>query len=166
MTEPTRGSTAQYARHRRAKGLHGVSRQSVENALADGRITRDPKDNKIVFAQADADWEKNTDPTRHAPKRNSDALSKSKEKKAEYDARTAQLDFERKSGELVRVKDVERQWFDLCRRTRDRLMSLPARVAAVVAAESSAREVEQILEAEMREALEALDENTTNGKGD
>ncbi len=148
-----------YARHRRAAGLGGVTRQSVETALADGRIHLE-EDGKIDPERADADWEANTDPVRRSSANTK--LADARAEKALVDVARARLDLEERQGELVPFKRISREWFDLTRRTRDRLLTVGARLAGEVAAETDARVVERRIDDEIREALSALSEN---GKG-
>lgn len=151
----------EYARHRRAKGLGGVTRQSVENALGDGRIHLE-EDGKIDPVRADREWEENTDPVKRSAA--SGQLANARAAKATMEARIAQLNYEERQGELVKVAKIERKWFELTRRTRDRLMTVGARLAGEVAAETDARVVESRIDEEIRDALSALTENG-NGEG-
>ncbi len=150
---------AAYARHRRAKGYVGVSRQSVETALADGRIHLE-EDGKVDPVRADADWEANTDPVRRSGANTK--LADARAEKAMLEARKARLDLDEREGKLVPFKRISREWFDLTRRTRDRLLTVGARLAGEIAAETDARVVERRIDDEIREALSALSEN---GKG-
>jgi phage terminase Nu1 subunit (DNA packaging protein) len=70
-----------------------------------------------------------------------------------YRARLRQLEYESRAGTFVRAEDVAHRWFELARTTRVRLMSIPARVAASIAATSDVHEVRTRLEDEIRSAL-------------
>ena len=71
-------------------------------------------------------------------------------------ARMAKLDLDERIGELVKSADVKVAAFNTARIVRDRLMVLPHRLAAVLAAETDADRTEKILEGELRKALEEL----------
>ncbi|HSF96400.1 MAG TPA: hypothetical protein VLA52_15345 [Thermohalobaculum sp.] len=60
------------------------------------------------------------------------------------------------AGKFVDVDDVEVAAFNRARVVRDSLLNIPDRLAAVLAAESDAREVHALLSAEIRQALEEL----------
>lgn len=154
-------SQAAYARSRRERGLTGTTRQSVERALADGRIHTE-EDGKLDPERCDREWEANTDPL----KRNATSakLAGARAEEAEIRARRARLDLDEREGKLVAVATIERSWFELTRRTRDRLMTVAARLAGEIAAETDARVCERRIDEEIREALSALVPGT-NGKG-
>jgi len=59
-------------------------------------------------------------------------------------------------GELVSRADIEAQWFKVGRQTRDALQNIPARIAGLVAAEKKQTKCFEILEREIRQALEGL----------
>lgn len=169
-----------YANHRKANGLRGTSHVAVLNAIKDGRLSapavrRNGRGWVIDPALADAQWAGRTDPnerggapiTASALPPSSDApsqsLSKSvpalvvsKQIKAAYDARLAQLEFQRKSGELVPVAEVKAQAFALARSVRDGLMGIPDRLAPMLAATQDARQVHHLLSEEIRVALRVL----------
>ncbi len=153
---------AAYARSRRARGLSGKTRQAVENALADGRIHLEA-DGKIDPDRADREWTANTDPARR-----SDANTKMADARADravVEAKRARLDLEEREGKLVNLAVADRRWFELTRRTRDRLLTVAARLAGELAAETDAREVEQRIDGEIREALAGLAQGEMNGNG-
>ena len=74
----------------------------------------------------------------------------------EQRARLSQLECERLEGTLVVAADMEKAIFELARKTRDALLNIPARLAAILAAESDRKRVEEMLDIEMRKALEEL----------
>lgn len=81
-----------------------------------------------------------------------DALTKDKY----YAAALKKLDLDQKNGIVVLKMDVEKESFECARQVRDALQNIPARIAAVVAAMTKESEVEKILDAEIRQSLEAL----------
>ena len=154
-------SQAAYARSRRERGLVGITRQSVERALADGRIHLE-EDGKIDPERCDREWEANTDPVKRSAANTK--LADARAEKVMLEARRARLDLDEREGKLVAVATIERSWFELTRRTRDRLMTVAARLAGEIAAETDARVCERRIDEEIRGALSALVPGT-NGKG-
>jgi transcriptional regulator with XRE-family HTH domain len=75
---------------------------------------------------------------------------------AVFRARLRQLEFEVKSGALVRADDVSNRWFERARAVRDRLLSIPVRLAPEVAAMTDIHEVRRRLDEEIRIAIKEL----------
>ena len=73
-----------------------------------------------------------------------------------YAARLAKLEYEERTGKLISADDVEMRTFNLARRLRDRMQTLPHRLAAAFAAEQDPRVIEQRLDDEIRQAREEL----------
>ena len=73
-----------------------------------------------------------------------------------YAARLAKLEFEEREGKLVNIDEINVQHFNRARRLRDRLLMIPRRLAAQLAAETDTRSVEEILDGAICEALEEL----------
>ena len=74
--------------------------------------------------------------------------------KETYAARLAKLDFEERSKKLVNADEVRVAAFNLGRRVRDRLMTIPHRMGSVLASGLDSKQIEEILEKELRTALE------------
>lgn len=73
-----------------------------------------------------------------------------------YLARLAKLEFEKRSGKLVDADDVRAQIFALGRRMRDAMLTLPDRLAPVLAAEVDPATIHQILTREIIASLGEL----------
>ncbi len=73
-----------------------------------------------------------------------------------YAARLAKLEYEERTAKLISSDEVEMRTFNLARRLRDRMQTLPRRLAAALAAEQDPRVIEQRLDEEIRQALEEL----------
>jgi hypothetical protein len=73
-----------------------------------------------------------------------------------YAARLAKPAFEEREGKLVNIDEINVQHFNRARRLRDRLLMIPRRLAAQLAAETDTRSVEKILDGAICEALEEL----------
>jgi len=73
-----------------------------------------------------------------------------------YKAALKKLEFDEKNGSLVRADEVKQEAFDCARRTRDAILNIPDRVAAMLASENKESAVRELLAAELRTALEEL----------
>ncbi|ABK44557.1 conserved hypothetical protein [Magnetococcus marinus MC-1] len=73
-----------------------------------------------------------------------------------YSARLVKLDFEERSEQLVSSDEVKVSAFNLARRVRDRLFTIPHRLSSVLASENDAGVIEERLDQELRKALEEL----------
>ncbi len=161
-----------YARHR------GCSDGAVRKAIASGRIAPEP-DGTIDPAKADAEWERNTRPGQQRGRRAAPAPDAKQSQpgsqagrsesgparsrvpdygeqraiREAYAARLAKLDYEERTGKLVGSEQVKVGWFNVLRILRDRLLNLPDRLAAVLAAEADPGEVRNVLMAELRTVL-------------
>jgi hypothetical protein len=83
---------------------------------------------------------------------------------AVFDAKTAKLDFEERSGKLVRVDAVKQALASAFTSTRDSLLQIPSRLAAVLAAETDAAKVHELLQLEIYRALEGISTLQTSAK--
>ena len=73
-----------------------------------------------------------------------------------YAARLAKLEFEEREGKLVNIDEINVQHFNRARRLRDRMLMIPRRISAQLAAQSDARTVDEMLEAAISDALEDI----------
>lgn len=87
---------------------------------------------------------------------NNPAIAKSQAKKEEFRAKLVELEYEERVGTLVRKDEVEKEMFQIGRLVRDAVLNVPSRLAGIIAAESDQRKVHDLLERELRQALEAL----------
>ena len=78
-------------------------------------------------------------------------------------ARIAKLDYEERRGKLLPKDEVEMAAFDMARQVRDRMLNIPSRVSAMLAAETDAARCYQILDNEIREALTGLADSISEG---
>lgn len=156
------GSTAEYAKWRRERGLTGTSSRAIERAIADGKIKR-RKDGKLDFKRCDANWEKNQAPRNlNGSGKVAVSLQEARARKANAEAQIAEDALRRSRGELVEVAKVNQAWQSIARRIRDGMMAIPGRVAGELAGELAGKEpnvrrVEERLEEEVRKALESLE---------
>ena len=146
-----------YAQHR------GVSHEAVRKAIAAGRIQQEV-DGSIDPDKADAAWASNTqvrnDTEGGEVRAGVPSLQSSRAIREAYAARLAKLDYEERTGKLVNKAEVDVKTFNLARQLRDRLQLIPRKLApllvAAVVKQPDVREVEAMLDAELREALTAL----------
>jgi hypothetical protein len=165
-------SMRQYAKHR------GVALSAVQKAVKAGRIAKLP-DGHIDSEAADAGWKQNTrtyapavtrrakpergpepeEVRRTEPEEESQSSSgasqytKARAVREHYQARLTKLDYEERSGDLVRKAEVQVAAFNHYRRYRDHMLNIPDRVAAMVAAEADAAKCHEIIASEIRRIL-------------
>lgn len=142
----------EYARHR------GVTVRAVQVALEAKRITAE-ENGKIDSEKADRDWAENTGPRNIHLDDDPDAGQYNKARAARelYQFRLAKLEYEERTGKLISRDEVQVAAFNKYRRFRDQLLTIPDRVAAILAAETDAARVHEILAAELRRALNDSD---------
>lgn len=167
-------SIREYARRRRAAGLKGGTPSAVHQAIKAGRIQRDAQ-GLIDPEQADAAWESTTDATRGdghagpahrppdrsasphvAPAGNAPSYATSRAIREAYSARLTKLSYEERSKILVDASRVQAEAFRLTRDTREAVLAVPGRLAAILAAETDPIVVEVRLNEELRMVLEVL----------
>lgn len=73
-----------------------------------------------------------------------------------FAAKTAKLEYERLAGKLVDVDTVRREAFEVGRRVRDAILSLPDRLSPILAGLTDVNDIHRVLTTELRAALEAL----------
>lgn len=163
-----------YARHR------GVSHVAVLKAIKAGRIAKEAN-GTIDPVKADAAWGGNTNPAQQRkpakestgkierpidPPSNTAGINsgpsyaQSRAIKEAYNARLAKLEYEEKSGALVRTDSVKVSWFNVLRVLRDRALNLPDRLAPLLASETDPKLVRELLDAELRQILNDVADTT------
>jgi len=163
---------------------HGVSGEAVRKAIASGRLSRsvvyDAKGRPTVDpAIAASEWAAQTHPTRGgkrvaaieepiespiaqddtprpSPSGAAATFAQSRAIKEAYLARLAKLEFEEKSGVLVKADAVKNEAFKVARLVRDAMLNIPDRVSSELAADTEAFVVHRKLTLEIRKALEGL----------
>lgn len=162
-------SFRKYAQHR------GVSPEAVSQAVKRGRITTilDEKGRRKIDPEvADIQWAKNTDPVQaqraagqrvRPPATELDNNPTSPAANVRDRVETAraelfELELAEKRGVLGNVDDMRQAAFEKARSARDALMSVPARLAAVLAAETDMARCHDILAVEMRKVCDEIAE--------
>lgn len=145
-------SISEYARHR------AVRHHAVQRAIKDGRITT-TADGKIDPVEADAQWDKNTNARKSrakVAKTKRDALTIAQTRRELASAEIREMELARLRGDLISASEVRASTFNLARTTRDRLLGIPDRIAALLASESNPAKCHEILTGEIRAAIEAI----------
>lgn len=158
-----RMSLAAYARHRK------VSRAAVTYAVQEGRITAhdDPQTGKryIESDEADRQWEENTEPQRNAPPKKrakeprsaaGPSLAQSRAEKEYYLAAQAKLAYEQKLNLLVSAEDVRKEWTRIGRMIRNAILTVPDRLAPLLAGVTDPAKVHELITKELTQSLEAV----------
>lgn len=73
-----------------------------------------------------------------------------------FKANLTELEYLVQVGKLIPADEVDSEWFKLARLVRDTMLNIPARIAGQLAHETDQRKVQDLLEAEIVQALEAL----------
>ncbi len=73
-----------------------------------------------------------------------------------FRANLTELEYLEQVGKLIPADEVDREWFELARLVRDTMLNIPARIADQLAHETDQRKVQDILEAEIYQALESI----------
>lgn len=171
-------SQREYARRR------GVSHSAVQRAISAGRIAT--VDGKIDPAQADREWRDNTDQSKprnritgspkharvagepsepmdfggseesHGGNGTATGYAKARAARELCQAQLAKLELDRQRGTLIRADEVRVGAFNMARKTRDQLIALPERVAAILAATEDATEVQHILDEEIERICQEI----------
>lgn len=169
-------SQSEYARRK------DVSRQYINRLVQQGKIPTD-EEKRIDPDIADAVLAQLADPARRlngdaedeyepvpaddyeednaggAPVNGHTSFAKFRSAREAYQAKLSQLDYEERSGKLVKKDDVEREAFDIARQLRDRFLSIPQEVAGTLVGMTDEREIAKFLRSKIRDALmEAADD--------
>jgi hypothetical protein len=161
--------------------LRGCSLTAVQKAIAAKRITPLP-DGKIDPERANQEWERNTlasQPTPKANPRASDRLPPVNESgtvagdpvsaylraravKESFAARTAQLEYEERSGKLIPSLRVSEYAATFSAIVKDGLMAMPDRLAPMLAALDDEKAIHRMLTSEVNSLLRKVSKAVEN----
>jgi phage terminase Nu1 subunit (DNA packaging protein) len=146
-------SQSKYAKQR------GCSQPYISKMVRKGVITT--VDGKIDPKLADQQLAAAAHPGRingsgEKPKNYYDALTEH----TEYKAALAQLDYEEKCGRLVSVDAIEKEAARIGKAVRDKMLTIPKRLAGDLAAETDQHRIMILLTDEIHRALESLNGNS------
>jgi transcriptional regulator with XRE-family HTH domain len=150
----------------------GVSRQYVNKLVRGGTLPLTGK--KLDAASSIAILEQMANPGRptkatmpslgtSSQPNKGPTLAEAKTMKEVYLARMARLKYEEEAGKLVPKADVESRAADIGRVVKQNILSIPSRLMDQLADETDPREINAILEAELRRVLEQLAEELRRG---
>jgi hypothetical protein len=147
---------SEYADHR------GCTRQSVKKAIDENRITAIQKNGRweIDPTVADEEWNRSTNP-RYFEQQGAlpanateyPSINDSRAKHEYYKALLAELAYQSQRQQLVSADEVGREQAKIARTTRELILSIPDRIAHLMAAESDPSAVHALLTAELTNAL-------------
>lgn len=161
-------SYREYSRRR------GVSAQAVSKAVKTGRISAhtDKKGKKYINpAEADVQWEQNTDKASQrkklspvaaetevdtSEKLQGPSYARSRAIREAYQAKIAKITYEEMAGKLVDAGLVKLEAYNIAKTVRESLLAIPDRLAAILAAEADEHQVHVLLTDEINKALEEL----------
>jgi len=153
---------SQYARHRKARGLPGQTRQAVKRAVESGRIDLEP-DGTIDPDKADRAWAERTKGSSFSiPKRAKAAATSFQRAKADLErakAELAQLEVAKARGQLLEREAVEQALADAFGAVKAGLLSWPARLSTKVAGLKRRDDCRRVLAAEVDRLLAELAES-------
>jgi len=141
MTAPTRNNQREVTPQVAAASL-GISRPALMKQIARlealGAARRDGRRWLVDLGALPGAWSAAVHPRARGAQvaDTSEPLAARAESQARREAALAvmaELDLAQRRGELVKVEDVEREWFENGRMLRDRLEALPQRIAPLVA---------------------------------
>lgn len=137
------------AARKRLKRLGIDYLQPFEFEDADRRFFEARHADRIVYRDLD---DEPVDPeTKKHPK-----FIESQARRERYKADLTELEYFQQVGKLILAEDVDREWFELARLVRDTMLNIPARIADQLAHETDPRKVQDLLEAEIYQALESI----------
>jgi phage terminase Nu1 subunit (DNA packaging protein) len=87
-------------------------------------------------------------------------------RKTAAEAEMAEIDLKEKKGLLIPTEEVARSWAEIIGACRSKLLSMPAKIAPVVAVEEKPAICKQIVEEQVREALDELSKWVRNYEPD
>ena len=172
-------TVAQYAKHRgvdRRRVYYYIEHGNLEGCLRDGK-----RGQEINRDKADAALEQNLDKISNRPGSRpngkesnqrripEDAAEKTRSAgtsgmsladaqkiQAQYKAALMKLEYEEKNKTLVKVDQVEADFFNIARRVRDSILNIPDRISAELASTTDTHLVSERLTNELIAALEEL----------
>lgn len=159
-------SRREYARWRREKGLRGCTLDAVQRALEDGRISLSAAgETKIDPVVADREWAENTQQQPGAVGTSlARRVNEAKAKRAEIEAKEAELRYRKSVEELIERAEVERLWTSAGRRISEAVIAAGHGVAPdLVGLEQ--REIDIRLHEALVEALAAIADSGHAGLG-
>ena len=129
----------------------------LKTRAVDLKIKAEKEKLKTVKEKVKTPPPKDQDPGADIDFNNGPDYNKARAELTEIKAKIAQLEYEKAQGIYVPVKDTEKAAFDCARVTRDKILAVSDRLCNVLAAETDSQQVRELLDNELRKALEEID---------
>jgi hypothetical protein len=91
-----------------------------------------------------------------------DTYLKARGVREDIQAKLALLEFDKKSGKSIDVDAVSQAWFMVGKNIQQNLMTIGPRIASIVAPMANAKEIEDIINYELKVALRVLNETPSH----
>jgi len=175
--------------------LIGRTKRRVYNAIRDGKITSEKIKNRhyVNVEVAKRQWRETMSPTSVAKQKKIQeeqeqnavseterflakqagetdekkiTLAEAQRREKVFKARQAELKYLEQAGELIKISTVRKEGFEIARKTRDAIMSIPTRVAHEFASETDPHKIEVDLSQELNRVLQKLAEDLENDESE
>ncbi len=83
-------------------------------------------------------------------------IDEARRRKLAAEAALCELDLSKARGDVISISEVGAVWLDIVSAARSRMLSIPAKMAAVIAPESDPMKIRELLETEIEESLDEL----------
>ena len=138
-------------------GLLGLSTARIHQLVKE-QVIRKEKRNCYILQTAIQDYVNYQAGKNAGGYAKGEGYQEEKARLTKLQADKAQLEVDTISGNLVPADDVSRKWYQVITDCKTRLLTVPAKAAPIVAAETEAGRVQTIIDDLVREALEELTE--------
>ena len=162
---------AKYLNEKYHKVYRLVSKGHLDDCIKNGKINKKKAAEVIKSrvapiqkASAEARWNKKKNPTQEdvadvaavAGLDENTSIAEAQRLKAVYDASIRKLELEQRRSDLLEFEAVKKEVGNIVLTFRSQVVSIPDRISAILAAESSRSEVKRLLKAELNTALDAI----------
>jgi phage terminase Nu1 subunit (DNA packaging protein) len=143
-----------------------------------GEVARETQEKELGLGSAQQTAERNgkingkniegMEPTVDDPEAMIETMAQTKLRKETALAHKAELDAAEREGRLIPREETERLWRDIGVRVQKAILSIPDRLAPVMAGESDGHKIHRLMTAELKYALRNLSQNISeedNGEG-
>ncbi len=83
-------------------------------------------------------------------------LAVAQTRKAEVETQMKEVELSKTRGDVISISAVADVWLDIVSAARSRMLSIPAKMASVIAPESDPMKIRELLETEIEESLDEL----------
>lgn len=128
--------------------IHMAQVNEVQRVIHRGTVTPPP------LTQAPASYQPGTDNSKNA------TYMQAKTAREVYEAKNAQLEYEERTGKLLRADEVKSHLASKIASMREAFLQIPSRLVPILAAETDAAKIHTLLEAEIVRAMALVNEGT------